>query len=346
MKQELLCGLLVGTGVVDQIIAGQRRGTLKTLGWHRIGTPGEFAVCDPGTVDATEAQFARQLDFVASRFRTVGVQEILAAVQGGRGLPPGSIALTFDDAYREVVDRVLPALTSRGLRGIFFAPTAFIGGSRLFWWDRIAYLVDRTRRDRIALGRGEVIDLRSGRDAARSRLLRMVKDENGMDLEAFFRELEAATGVTLSADREAELAASTVCGWDDLARLREAGMDVESHSHEHRVLGTLAPDALLADLRTSRELIAARLGHDSRAIAYPVGHLPSGAVQAAVRRAGFSLGFTFATGVTSDPARAPLHVARAPMGTTLSFARFQAMLAFDSLSDRPALRRARAARAG
>lgn len=57
---------------------------------------------------------------------------VLGADAGGRRL-----AVTFDDAYRSVIDLALPVLDRLGLVGTVFAPTSFIGSPDPMCWDGI-----------------------------------------------------------------------------------------------------------------------------------------------------------------------------------------------------------------
>ncbi len=70
-----------------------------------------------------------------SRFRVVPLAEVFDTVRSGRDAPPRTVAVTFDDCYR---DNLFAArvLTEHGLPAAFFVPTAFVGTDRIFPWDR------------------------------------------------------------------------------------------------------------------------------------------------------------------------------------------------------------------
>jgi peptidoglycan/xylan/chitin deacetylase (PgdA/CDA1 family) len=85
--------------------------------------------------------------------------------------------------------------------------------------------------------------------------------------------------------------------WRDVRSLKDAGMDVASHSHAHRVLTTLSPEQALSDLRTSRKKLDEVLGQDVRTVAYPVGYKLKGPFLKAAEEAGFDVGFTNAAGL-------------------------------------------------
>jgi peptidoglycan/xylan/chitin deacetylase (PgdA/CDA1 family) len=87
--------------------------------------------------------------------------------------------------------------------------------------------------------------------------------------------------------------------WDEVRRMRDAGMDIESHSRGHRVLQTLDAAGLRDELDGARNDLAREMGRPSRVIAYPVGRTiaPFPKVREAVAAAGYECGLTNASGV-------------------------------------------------
>jgi peptidoglycan/xylan/chitin deacetylase (PgdA/CDA1 family) len=61
------------------------------------------------------------------------------------------------------------------------------------------------------------------------------------------------------------------CGWDALARLAEAGVEIGSHAFDHRSLGRMGAAEARDQAERSRAVIADRLGVAPRSFAYPFG---------------------------------------------------------------------------
>ena len=74
--------------------------------------------------------------------------------------------------------------------------------------------------------------------------------------------------------------------WADLARLRERGWEVGSHTRTHPRLTQLADDDLDRELRESKEELESNLGAACNSLAYPYGDCDARVVDAA-RRAGY-----------------------------------------------------------
>jgi len=75
-------------------------------------------------------------------------------------------------------------------------------------------------------------------------------------------------------------------GWDDVAALAAAGMDVQVHGHTHRLLSDLGPEAQLAELEEPAALLERHLGRRPWSLSFPGGRYTPFAVDAA-RRLGY-----------------------------------------------------------
>jgi peptidoglycan/xylan/chitin deacetylase (PgdA/CDA1 family) len=73
-------------------------------------------------------RFERQIDaLLAAGFRFMDETAFLDVLEGRRESSDREILLTFDDGYRVLLDRAIPALESRGIRALLFLVSAFAG---------------------------------------------------------------------------------------------------------------------------------------------------------------------------------------------------------------------------
>jgi peptidoglycan/xylan/chitin deacetylase (PgdA/CDA1 family) len=113
-------------------------------------------------------------------------------------------------------------------------------------------------------------------------------------------ELTLATGVAWSRELEQAFADELLMTWDHIRALKQAGMDVQSHTRNHRLLQTLPPDELRSELEGSSSDLLQQLGEPARALAYPIGKPlePASPIRAAMKQAGYQIGLTNGTGPT------------------------------------------------
>jgi peptidoglycan/xylan/chitin deacetylase (PgdA/CDA1 family) len=305
-KRRLLTRLLQQSGALSAILKLRQHAPtpwLSILTYHRFPKHDGSEPFDDGVIDTTAEQFEEQLICLKKHFNIVGIDE-LCAFAAGATLPRNSVAITFDDGYLDNYQQALPILKRHDCKATFFVATSFVSERRVYWWDRAAYVVKHSPRSVLELHYPTYlrVELEPDRGHAIYRLLRFVKDSSySLDLQRFLDELSRATGVVWTRDLELEFAERLLMTWDHVRALRAAGMDVQSHTRTHRILQTLSPSELSAELLGSRQDLQRELGEPARAIAYPVGK-PLGAsspIRAALQQAGYEIGFTNGTGPTS-----------------------------------------------
>jgi peptidoglycan/xylan/chitin deacetylase (PgdA/CDA1 family) len=332
--------MLDGAGLVDAA-RGLRRAVgmpwLTVLCYHRTAEPITAGEVDDEVVDATPAQFDAQLDTLARAFRFVSLAEVEAAVHGA-SLPPNPLLVTFDDAYRDCVEVSLPILQRHGVPAAFFVPTMHVGERRLFWWDHLAWVLRHSTRERLELDypRPSAFTLPDLDGRVHEALTMIVKQHVGLDLDRFVEGVERAAGIGLPRDEERRIVDRDLLDWDGVRALADAGMGVGSHTHSHRVLQTLAPDALERELGGSRRELERRLGRAVRSIAYPVGYPVAGSrsIRDAVRAAGYELGFSCRAGVQPLRGGDPLDVPRLLMEKRYDAQTFAGMTLLPALAPR------------
>jgi peptidoglycan/xylan/chitin deacetylase (PgdA/CDA1 family) len=304
-------------GVADAILATASRrkppAFLTVLNYHRVNNPGAAAEMDEGVLDATPEGLDRQLGILRSHFTFISLEGLLRHLEG-QPLPPNPALVTFDDGYRDNLTNAVPILRRHGVLATFFIATEYVAKRRLFWWDRISWIVKHAKRRRFTLSVPEAVDVdvELGIDRAARLLHEVVKSHAGLDLEAFLESLARAADAPWSEATEAALVQQNVMHWDDVRALRTAGMSIGSHTRTHRVLSTIPVEELANELSGSRSELEAALGECVQTLAYPVGRpvarIP--AIRAAVVDAGYKLAFSYGSGRQGLRSLDPLDVRR------------------------------------
>ena len=107
---------------------GQR--FLTIVLFHRVTD----AIPEDGLTVST-ARFRRICELLARRFRVVPLAEVFRLHRAGGDWPRRTVAVTFDDSYRDNLDASF-VLREYGLPATFFVPTGYVGTERRFEWDR------------------------------------------------------------------------------------------------------------------------------------------------------------------------------------------------------------------
>jgi len=338
--RQRLASLLHQTGVVRAALA--LRSTvvapwLTILTYHRFPEPSGIELFDDEIADVTLDAFERQLASLRPHFTFIGVEELCAFARG-EGLPPNAVAITFDDGYLDNYTRAFPLLKRYGAKATFFLSTDYIGERRVYWWDRVAYIVKRSSESQLVLDYPFRLEIPlANRRQAIERVLRVVKTHAELDVERFLGELARAARVAWSRSLERAFADRLLMTWDHVRELRAGGMDVESHTRTHRVLQTLSPSELDRELAGSKADLTRELGVPPRAVAYPVGNpLPRvSPIRDALERAGYEIGLTNCTGSNPTQDRVDRYnLKRQCLGLNLSEDYLLAMLTMPALAPR------------
>ena len=311
---------------------------LTVLLYHRVNRPEEIGELDPNLVDATPEEFDAQMSILARYFSPVTIDQIVEARHGG-ALPRNAAIVTFDDGYRDNYQHAVPILKRHGLTAVFFVSTDYLTERRLFWWEIIRLVVRRSNRSEITLDYpfpcAFPISHEAEKTAAINKVIRIVKSSFAMDLPRFMEELYRGAGVAWSREEDRDEAERSILTWDDVRDMRAAGMDVQSHTRTHRVLGTLPDEAFENELAGSKRELEARIGAPVRTIAYPVGKsiATEPRIRDALGKAGYEMGFTSSPGlVRMNGDEDYLDLKRIPIDRGISAAKFRGALALPWLA--------------
>lgn len=206
------------------------------------------------------------------------------------------VALTFDDAYRDLLAQALPTLEKHNAPFTCFVATGFAERTARLWWLELedALLgLDRLRLDRPGLRFD--LSLRDPQDKSRA-FHRLYWALRALP-EARMLEEIAALGAQAGVDPTA-YARDLCMDWDEVKRLAANPLaEIGAHGVSHKMLAQWPAALAEEEIAASKAALEARLGKPVRHFAYPVGDRSSaGAREFAMARA---LGFAGA--VTTRP---------------------------------------------
>jgi peptidoglycan/xylan/chitin deacetylase (PgdA/CDA1 family) len=271
--------------------ARSRPGVLAVLTYHRVDDPARSPHLYPGLVSALPSEFEEQIRLLASRYRPLSLEKLLAVRRGETDLPLRSVLVTFDDGYLDFAAEAWPILRRYEVPVVLFVPTAYPGTARSFWWDRLYRSITTSGSQAITTPLGELpLDSSSHRQEAFRRLRGLVKSLPHEEAMALVDDLCGAHGGSSGQ--------SAVLDWDELRQLRSEGVVIAPHSRTHPLLDQLSPESAREEIVGSLEDLTREIGTAPKVFAYPAGG-ENAEVAGVLADEGFELAFTTERG-TND----------------------------------------------
>jgi peptidoglycan/xylan/chitin deacetylase (PgdA/CDA1 family) len=269
-KRQLLGNVLglIPYGITRQVRQKRKGRYLTVLTYHRVLDVGLDFPFDEDLVSASSQQFDEQLSFIGKHFNVINFKMLREHMEGGAHLPDRPLILTFDDGYIDNFEVAYPLLRKHNMTGTMFVAAGYISRNRLFWWDKIAYIVKSTDKSGIELqGRWNLavdFERHSGKQGAARHVIKWAKTKPDEEKEAFILELAEHCGV--------EFDENNFCltmTWENLLEMSNNGIEIGAHSVNHPIFSNVDVERLRDEVIGSKQMIEERLGSEVVAFGAP-----------------------------------------------------------------------------
>jgi len=193
--------------------------------------------------------------------------------------------ITFDDGYKDNYLYAYPILKKYHIPATIFLTTGHIGTGKLFWWDKVSYIIQHANVERLSLDELGSYPLQSELDKFHTnsiiteRLKRLPDERKSVLME----KLADICQVSIPPYLGKEL----ILSWDEVKEMSNDGITFGAHSVNHPILTNLPLERAEQEIIQSRKDIEEKLGQQVTAFAYPNGDFNPRIVEL-VRNAGFA----------------------------------------------------------
>ncbi len=263
-------------------------------------------------------EFKRQMERLAAEYQVLSLRE-LVRLSSRRALPESSVAVTFDDGFENNYNVAFPILERLRIPATFFLSSGHIGTERVFWVDKVEYLLNETAQADFflpALQLGFLLRTPDDRRAALCQIKAALKQTPGL-IEPVLAQMQQRLGV----DPRYDYPDYRTLSWDQVRQMRRSGLcEFGAHTVDHAILTHLSREGKESQIQGSRQAIERQLGEPVDLFSYPEGqegHFDEETV-ALLRSAGFSLSCTALFGFNTDET-SPFHLRRNMVEFTAPF---------------------------
>lgn len=271
-----------GIGVPGAFPAGSR----FILMYHRI-LPRDVRLpypIQPGMFVTAET-FDRHIAWLKEHLEIIPLSRILDyEATAGRA----AAAITFDDGWRDTWETAWPILRKHAALATVFLAAGFVGTSRWFWPERVAFLAARGSEE-------------PGNHLTQ-RVDRMIEEMKCLSPEEREREIrETEERLRLRGGSVPDEPVTVT--WEQAREMADSGIEFGSHTTHHIILTGVSTEDAETEVTGSKKTIEERLGRPCDLFCYPNGDF-NNEVRSLVAGAGYRLAVTTRPGwvnAGSDP---------------------------------------------
>ena len=250
---------------------------------------------------------AEYIGVLSRHYHFVSLATVADMVSGRIPVQPYSLAITFDDGYRNSITHALPILKRHNVPATVFISTGHVESRRPFVNDRLDYVVQNVPEDDSAFqiaGHEVWLSTRSRSALEDSfKCLRRTAKSVCPDDEEYVRQttlfadtLEKKTGTRL-ADVFEQDDWTAVLTWREIEEVsEEEGVSFASHTVDHVRLGCVGADEARTQLLSSKRAIEEHVAGPCLMVSYPNGSYTEETLLLA-RECGYTCGVTTEEGL-------------------------------------------------
>jgi peptidoglycan/xylan/chitin deacetylase (PgdA/CDA1 family) len=318
--KRLAYGVLAGCGLPRLLHVLFHRGHLAILMYHGV-------VRRPLPIEdwcfLSEEAFAGHVDYLRRRFDVLPLESAFERLQAGTLRRP-TVAITFDDGYRNNHEVAFPLLKTAGLPATIFLNAGLVGGDRTVWFCRLLEALIRTSRaDLWWRNERYLLDTPEARGRASARLQERLKPLAHPELLAALEEIEDRLQVT----RDPAFDPSSPFRIMDRAAVRamaDSGLIAfGAHTESHAILAHLPEPDQRREIETSLREVAAMTGRPCSLFSFPNGRAEDydGRALGILRECGVTAAVTSIEG-PNRPGMPPLELRRYGVGADMTLGDF------------------------
>jgi peptidoglycan/xylan/chitin deacetylase (PgdA/CDA1 family)/CelD/BcsL family acetyltransferase involved in cellulose biosynthesis len=233
------------------------------LTYHRVGSGGVplYSALEPRVFEA-------QMQFLRQRYRIVSL-DTLAEELANPGPAEQSVAITFDDGYRDVYTHAFPVLKKYQIPATIYLTADAINTNTVAWYDRVFLVLSVAPGNKLDLllerPRRFLLPTPATRLQAAEEIISYLRILPNEERKQFCSKLERLVplpdeGVT-----------NRMLTWEQIQEMQRGGVSFGSHTLTHPAISRLDPAALEEELRDSKSRLEERLGMPVMDFAYPFG---------------------------------------------------------------------------
>jgi peptidoglycan/xylan/chitin deacetylase (PgdA/CDA1 family) len=234
--------------------------------YHRVSMATDFPW---SLTPVTPQNFEREIRYLSHRYQIIALDELITSFNKFKTLPPKTAVVTFDDGYKDTYLNAYPILKKNNIPATVFLTTGHIGTGKLFWWDKVGYVICKTELTTLDLGELGMYHLNSAGNRLQvanliSARLKQLPIKNRDEL---INRMVNSSGVDIPPNLGEEL----ILSWNEIKEMSKNGINFGSHTVSHPILTRLPLEVARKEIIDSKKDIEKELSQEVTTFCYPNG---------------------------------------------------------------------------
>lgn len=229
--------------------------------------------------------FETQIKYISRNYEILSLDKLVEGIQSGKSLPKKAVVVTFDDGYKDNYLHAYPIFQKYHIPATIFLATGYINTGKLFWWDKVAYIIHHTSLKKLKLENLGSYSLQSELDKSRANSIiteRLKKfPENKKNL--LIEKLLDICQVEIPSD----LGKKLILSWEEVKEMSNEGVAFGAHSVSHPILINIPLKQAKKEIIQSKKDIEEKLSKKVTSFSYPNGSFNANIIEL-VRKSGFN----------------------------------------------------------
>ena len=308
--KEYVASTIDRFGILEAYSSARRwltNSQVAILIYHRVCPKNDNWSLEPLSPES----FETQMKYFAQNYEILSLDKLVQFTKSGKSFPKKAIVVTFDDGYKDNYLYAYPVLRKYNIPATIFLTTGYIGARELFWWDKVAYIIEHnTSIKRLNLNDLGSYSLETElyKNRARSIICEKLTKLGDDKKNSIIEKLLDIFQVKIPPD----VAETLILSWKEVSEMDRSGITFGAHSVNHPILINMSLRQSKNEIIQSKQDIEEKLGKEVTAFSYPNGNFNSEIVEL-VRKSGFTCAVSVYPGMPPkliNPKDSIYHLAR------------------------------------
>ena len=217
-------------------------------------------------------EFEKQIRYLKEKFKIYSLEKLINVLENNQKNKKESeniAVITFDDGYKDNYLYAYPILKKYKIPATIFLISNYIGKDKLFWWDKIEYIIYHTKKGKINIPNfGKfLITNKKKKFYCILFLLKKFKRMSNNLRDKHISELQNICRVRIPAG----LGKKMILSWDEICEMKNNEISFGAHTFTHANLLNMNLEEAEREISHSKAMIEDKLKGDVISFAYPYG---------------------------------------------------------------------------